>query len=233
MNLLALDTSSDACSVALQSGEKISEQHVVEAKEHTRILIPMIRNLLQDAGLQIGDLDAIVLGNGPGSFIGMRIAASVAQGLAFASGLKIVPVSSMAAVAAEVMDTHKANEVIVAQDARMNEAYLGIYRCDDDGLPLAVIEEMLQPIEKIELLTETNASTLFAAGKGWHQYPAFLELNRAAISQALDVYYPRARYLLALGIRAYEIGEAVEPEMLAPAYIRTKVAEVPRKSAHQ
>ncbi len=106
MNLLAIDTSSDACSVALQSGDEINEQFVVQPKEHTNILIPMIKDLLYDAGVDMQELDAIVLGNGPGSFIGMRIAASVAQGLAFASGLKIVPVSSMAAVAAEVMHTH-------------------------------------------------------------------------------------------------------------------------------
>lgn len=229
MNLLALDTSSDACSVALQVGEDVFEQHVVQAKEHTSILIPMIRTLLRDADIDLGNLDAIVLGNGPGSFIGMRIAASVAQGLAFGSGLKVVPVSSMAAVAAEVIDAHSATEVVVAQDARMNEAYLGIYRRDDDGLPVAVMEEVLQPVEKIEVLAEMTSSALFAGGQAWQKYPALLDLNRAAITQVIDVYYPKASYLLALGARGYEDGGAVEPEKLAPAYIRTKVAEVPRK----
>ena len=230
MKLLALDTSSDACSVALQLDNTISETHVVEPKQHTRLLIPMIRDLLRDAGVQLQDLDTIILGNGPGSFIGMRIAASVAQGLAFGSGLKIVPVSSMAAVAAEVMETYSAAEVIVAQDARMNEAYLGIYRDDGDGIPNAVTDEVLQPIEKIDVLATANASELFAAGQAWEKYPALLELNRAAIAELVDVRYPKARYLLGLGMRAWQAGEAIAPENLAPAYIRSKVAEKPRAS---
>ena len=230
MKLLALDTSSDACSVALQLDNTISETHVVEAKQHTRLLIPMIRDSLRDAGVQLQDLDAIILGNGPGSFIGMRIAASVAQGLAFGSGLKIVPVSSMAAVAAEVMETYSAAEVIVAQDARMNEAYLGIYRNAGEGIPAAVTDEVLQPIEKIDVLAAANVAVLFAAGQAWEKYPALLELNRAAIAELVDVRYPKARYLLGLGMRAWQAGEAIAPENLAPAYIRSKVAEKPRTS---
>jgi len=90
MNLLAIDTSSVACSVALQHGGDVAERHEEQAREHTRLLVPMIQELLQQASVELMDLDAIVLGNGPGSFIGMRIAASVAQGLAFGSGLEIV-----------------------------------------------------------------------------------------------------------------------------------------------
>ncbi len=230
MKLLALDTSSDACSVALQVDNTISATHVVEPKQHTRLLIPMIRDLLRDAAIDLGDLDAVVLGNGPGSFIGMRIGASVAQGLAFGSGLKIVPVSSMAAIAAEVMETYSVAGVIVAQDARMNEAYLGIYRNDGGGIPTAVTDELLQPIEKIDGLAAANASELFAAGQAWEKYPVLLELNRAAIAKVVDVNYPKAKYLLALGARACQLGEAIEPENLAPAYIRTKVAEKPRET---
>ena len=96
MNLLALDTSSIACSVAVRSDGRIFKQHEEQPREHTRLLMPMIRSVLFDAEVDLSDLDGIVLGNGPGSFIGMRIAASVAQGLAFGAGLKIAPVSSMA-----------------------------------------------------------------------------------------------------------------------------------------
>jgi tRNA threonylcarbamoyladenosine biosynthesis protein TsaB len=187
----------------------------------------MIRTLLRDADIALENLDAIVLGNGPGSFIGMRIAASVAQGLAFGSGLRIVPVSSMAAVAAEVMDAHPATEVVVAQDARMNEAYLGIYRRDNDGLPVAVVAEVLQPVERIEGLDEMSSSALFAGGSAWQKYPKFLELNRHAISDVIDVHYPKASHLLRLGAMAWQQGKAIEPENLVPAYLRMKVADVP------
>ncbi len=190
----------------------------------------MIQRLLHDADVDMQELDAIVLGNGPGSFIGMRIAASVAQGLAFGSGLKIVPVSSMAVVAAEVMHRYSAIEVIVAQDARMNEVYLGTYRSDGDRLPAAVSEELLQPVEQIDGLTDIRTSELYAAGKGWQTYPSLLELNGAAIARVVDVHYPKAEFLLALGARGFQDGEAIEPENLAPAYIRTKVAEKPRKA---
>ncbi len=230
MNLLALDTSSDACSVAVQVDKDISEQHVIQAKEHTNILIPMVQKLLHDAGVELQDLDAIVLGNGPGSFIGMRIAASVAQGLAFGCGLQIIPVSSMAAIAAEVMHSYPATEVVVAQDAHMNEVYLGTYRRDGDGLPAAVTDESILPIIRIDELTDISTSELYAAGKGWIKYPSLLELNRAAIAEVVDVSYPRAVYLLSLGTRACQAGEAIEPENLTPAYIRTKVAEKPRQS---
>ncbi len=96
MKLLAVDTSSLACSVALLVDETVSERHEEQAREHTRLLVPMMRELLHESGVHSEDLDAIVLGNGPGSFIGMRIAASVAQGLAFGSATKIAPVSSLA-----------------------------------------------------------------------------------------------------------------------------------------
>jgi len=230
MNFLALDTSSDACSIALQLGENVADRHIVKQKEHTKILIPLIRELMTEAGADFADLDAIVLGNGPGSFIGMRIAASVAQGLAFASGKKIVPVSSMAAIAAEVMDNHQSKTVVVAQDARMNEVYLGTYRSDGDGLPVVVTDEVIQSIERIAGLTDTPTTEFHAAGKGFQKYPLLLELNRSAIAKVVDVNYPKARYLLTLGIRGCMEGEAIDPEKLVPAYIRTKVAEVPRRS---
>ena len=102
MNLLAIDTSSLACSVALRAGDALIERHEEQAREHTRLLTPMIMEVLAESGMNLPQLDAIVLGNGPGSFIGMRIAASVAQGLAHGAGLSIVPVSSLAAVAAGI-----------------------------------------------------------------------------------------------------------------------------------
>ena len=87
MNFLAIETSTEACSVALQAGGTILDRHIVEARSHTRVLLPCITDLLQEADIGVADLDTIVLGNGPGSFIGMRIGASVAQGLAYGAGI--------------------------------------------------------------------------------------------------------------------------------------------------
>jgi tRNA threonylcarbamoyladenosine biosynthesis protein TsaB len=180
----------------------------------------MVDRVMRDANLQLQDLDAIVLGNGPGSFIGMRIAASVAQGLAYGAGLKIVPVSSLAAVAAEVMTTEKATAVAVAQDARMNEVYLGLYRADAAGLPVLVVPEYLQTTGSVNW---PDGAGWVAAGEGWQRAPELLEANRAQLASESAVRLPRARFLLALG----EKGDPIDPQLLIPAYIRMKVAEPP------
>ena len=227
MKLLAVDTSSVACSVALQVDSAVSERHAEQAKEHTRLLVPMIRELLHEAGLQAGDLDAIVLGNGPGSFIGMRIAASVAQGLAHGGGTPIAPVSSLAAVAAEVFADTDAAEVVVTQDAHMNEVYLGAFRRGADGLPVAMFDERLHTQTPIDELDEGDADRRIAAGFGWQRYPTLLAANEDRIGNTSAVLYPHARFLLPLGRAVLEAGGAIEPQDIAPAYLRSKVAERP------
>ena len=224
MNFLALDTSSDACTVALQFEARISERHAVEPKQHTRLLLPMIRELLEDAGTTLAKLDAIVLGNGPGSFIGLRIAASVAQGLAFGAGLNVVPVSSLAAVAAECMQKDGAAKVAVTQDARAGEVYLGLYSADNDGLPDPVSAEVLHGSAPIAELQQGGWT---AAGAGWQRYPGLREANRDRLSGFSDVALPRAIYLLACGAAAWEAGAAIDPGELVPAYIRMQVAATP------
>ena len=227
MKLLALDTSSVACTVALQRGDNILERHEEQPREHTQLLMPMIRSLLEETATDLSDLDAIVLGNGPGSFIGMRIAASVAQGLAFGSGIHIIPISSLAAVAAQVLEEHDVTEVVVTQDAHMNEVYLGIYARDDDGFAKARIAERLHAQEVIEELSHSIDGRRYAAGSGWSRYPALLEHNKDRIDRIVDVMHPRARYLLKLGAKALEDGESIPPADVLPAYLRQKVAQKP------
>ena len=227
MKLLAIDTSSLGCSVALQNGEQIDERHEEQAREHTRLLTPMIRDVMASSDVDLSDLDAIVLGNGPGSFIGMRIAASVAQGLAHGSGPKIVPVSSLAAVAAAVFATTDAAEVVVAQDAHMSEVYLGAYERGTDDLPVEIFSERLQTQTRIDDLDESGAARRVAAGFGWQRYPGHAEVNRPLFGAFSEVLHPRARYLLGLGEIALQKGATIEPEHLVPAYLRSKVAEKP------
>ncbi len=223
MKLLAIDTSSDACSVAVQVGEQIFASHVVEPREHTKILVPMIEELLQQADAVLSDLDAVILGNGPGSFIGMRIGASVAQGICHGAGLQIVPVSSLAAIAAEAIDAHDADNILVAQDARMHEVYLGRFHADAKRLPVADEKEVICGIGP---LTVPDGEYL-AVGAGWRKYPDLLAQNSSLIAATADLIYPRARYLLQLGARSKQAGHAIPPGALVPAYIRSKVAEIP------
>jgi tRNA threonylcarbamoyladenosine biosynthesis protein TsaB len=223
MKLLAIDTSSNACSVALQVDDETSEKHVVEPREHTRILVPMIEEILQNAGIALSDLDAVVLGNGPGSFIGMRIGASVAQGICYGAGLEIVPLSSLAAIAAEAMEEHDADKVLVVQDARMHEVYLGRYYRDADGLPEANGEDEIRAIGVFDDLGEKHV----AAGGAWQKFPELAVENREWISRSLDISVPRAAYLLRSGARALQNGGAIPADALVPSYIRVKVAEKP------
>ncbi len=227
MKLLALDTSSLACTVAVQLGDELFERHEEQAREHTRLLMPMIREVLHESGTELPDLDAVVLGNGPGSFIGMRIAASVAQGLAHGAELKIVPVSSLAAVAAQVFSESSAAEVAVAQDAHLNEVYLGLFARGGGDVPVPMSAEALHGHEFIDGLAASGTVARVAAGYGWQRYPKLLAINKQHFSSVSDILYPRGRFLLVLGAAALEQGDFLLPQDIAPAYLRKKVAEKP------
>ena len=223
MKLLALDTSSLACTAGVLYDGKTCVRYAEQAREHTKLLLPMVKSVLAESGLGINDLDAIVLGNGPGSFIGLRIAASVAQGLAHGAQLKIAPVSSLAAVAfAAGAD---GDIVAVTGDAHMNQVYLGLYRRGGDAGVHALAPERIHGQGRIDDVAD--GMQVIAAGNGWRRYPALLEANRHAIGSVSDVLYPHADALLALGERAVAAGHVVPPEHVAPAYMRHKVAEKP------
>lgn len=227
MKLLALDTSSLACSVALQVDSTLVQRHEEQAREHTRMLVPMVRSVLEEAAIELSALDAIVLGNGPGSFIGMRIAASVAQGLAFGAGLRIVPVSSMAALAAEVIALEDADVVVVTQDAHMDEVYLGLYSKDDAHLAVPLFDERLHGQGPVAELSQVAGKRRIGAGFGWERYPALAASNQDLLAGMSQRQHPNAKYLLALGARDLAAGLAVRPENIVPAYLRQKVAEKP------
>ncbi len=231
MKLIALDTSSDACSVALLADGSVFARHETLAREHTRLVVPMLEEVRAEAGIAYADLDAVVLGNGPGSFIGMRIAASVAQGLAFGAGLPVVPVSSMAAVALDVFDSEDVEFAAVAQDAHMQEAYFGLYRRGEGGLADPASEERLARQETLDEISDLDPERCVGAGLGWHLYPELARANEQHLRVADAYRYPDARNLLRLGERAFAAGETVRPENVDPAYLRQKVASVPgRKS---
>lgn len=221
MKLLALDTSSTACTVGAMHGDVVVTRYEEQPRAHTKILVPMIRSVLEEACLDVAALDAIVLGNGPGSFIGMRIGASVAQGVAFAAGIDIVPVSSLAAVAAAAGNDGEV--VAVAQDAHVQQVYLGLYRIDAVGLPQPVLGERLADCAAIPELAAHAPVVL--AGAGWRRYPNLEAANRDCIGRHSNVLYPAADALLELGPPAVDEGLAVAPQDLEPVYLRQQVAQ--------
>ena len=224
VNYLALDTSSNACSVAVQVGDHVAVRHVVEARAHTRILMPVIKELLREQNLAPCDLDAVVLGNGPGSFIGMRIGASVAQGLAHGAGAEILTVSSLAVVAAEVFAVSAVDEVMVLQDARMGEVYCGSFQRGYENEPVSSGPEHIIPAGDVLLRPLPQG----IAGSAWQAIPALRDRPFEKASMPVIAEVPNAKYLLMLGANRYVGVNAVSPVDLVPAYLRQKVAEPPR-----
>ena len=226
MKLLALDTSSLACTVALSADGRVASRHETEARQHTALLVPMIRAVSEETGVALQGLDGVVLGNGPGSFIGMRIAASVAQGMAFAARRPLLPVSSMAALAAAAVETGDRDYVAVAQDAHMGQIYFGLYRASDGFVEPLCAERIAEPrvLGELESLPPGSCAT---AGVGWAMYPELASANPAVTGAQAQLLYPDARYLLEPGRRALAAGEGILPEALEPAYLRDQVASVP------
>ncbi len=225
MNLLALETSSDACSAALESGGEIIERHVVEPRRHRELLLPFVAALMRERGLDYGSLDGIVLGNGPGSFIGMRIAASVAQGLAFGSSAKLLPVSSLAAIAAEVTADGASQRVLVAQDARMGQAYVAEFERGADQVLRQTRATSLWNIAAAADWPVAAGSVL--AGGVWSQHRRLQTMAATTSAQFSDVAHPRARYLIELGAELLRQDAGVPAEKLRPEYVRDEVATPP------
>lgn len=227
MKILAIDTSSDNCSVALDINNNYFESNVFEAKSHTQVLLPMINDLLDEANILMSEVDAIVLGIGPGSFIGMRIGASVAQGLAFAANVKIIPISSMEAVASDVMDNYNLNNLMLCQDARMSESYVGSYQRKKNGtIKLISSIKLVSLIELKKLIIDSEIDSF---GIGFVDCPDIMQKFSFNFSESVHIGYPKAGILLKLNQKNNYIQSAVQPEELMLDYIRKEVAKKPKK----
>lgn len=171
-NLLAIDCSSTYLSIALKIGNQVYTYHQDKPRQHKESLIPEVKNLCQQAQIQLADLNAIMVGRGPGSFVGVRLAMSFAQGLAFGLDIPIIPVSSLQLIAQSHIQTH--SEITIAIDAHMGDVYLGQYKCQNNiMLPInetAIKIEQLDSHQNKALLTSTlnipKAQNAFAL-LGW------------------------------------------------------------------
>ena len=214
--ILALDTSTDACSVALYDNGTIIEDFRIIPRQHTRQLLPMVEQLLAGAGMKVTQLDAIAFGRGPGSFAGIRIATGAAQGLAFAAELPVIPVSTLRAIALVAMRKHGVKRVASTLDARMNELYCCAYELQD-GLPVALMDELVTAPANLEL---PEGGEWFAAGKGWVYLDDMPEVLRQSVSAPELEIYPAAGVMAELAAVALANGEGVSPELAQPVYLR-------------
>lgn len=220
MKILALDTATEACSVALQLGDQVIARFEVAGRSHTQKLVPMVRGLLADAGISFAQLDAYVCGVGPGSFAGVRIGVSFVKGLALAHDRPVVAVSSLAMLAAPVLAKGGAG-VLTAIDARMNEVYFAAWTRDTDGLPQRVGEASVAAPAAVG----PHAGVWHAVGSGWQAYRSELAAATGATLGDVDGgALPQARDALRLALPQLVAGTGISAAALVPEYLRNKVA---------
>ena len=219
MNLLAIDTSTTSTVLGLLLGKKIVDHTVVDAKKHSREILPAIATLMAKSDLALRDIDAIVFGQGPGSFTGLRIAVGVVQGLAYGAGLSVIPVSSMA-VLAQAQITHD-GPVFVALSARLEEIYYGSYTLID-GFVSSLAPEGVKDVSILEPLPADN----------WHLITDVPALQ-SKIASSLGVAFssvntntvPQVNDLLLIGRNRFELGMVVSAVEASPVYLREQVTD--------
>ncbi len=220
MKILAIETATDACSVALSVDGAIVDRQTCEPRVHAERVLQMVQEFLAEAGLSVGSLDALAFGRGPGSFTGVRIAAGVVQGLSLGADLPVVPVSTLAGHAVAAWRKVAARQVAVAVDARMDECYWGCFRISAQGVASLVGREM---IAKPDALPPPGEGEWVGAGSGWQTFPA-LRSAMPAVAVLSETILPMARDIVPTAIELFERGEAVPAEQALPVYLREKVA---------
>lgn len=219
IKLLALDTSTEACSVALQVGTDILTLDEVCPQQHSKRVLPMVQQLLSQAGISLNQLDGIVFGRGPGSFTGVRICVGVTQGLAFGADIPVYGVSTLAAMAQAAHRLYAANQVVAAIDARMAEVYIGSFSLQQ-GLMQALSSEVA--IKPQDITGFDISGEVYAVGTGWQTYAdALLQKQPAVIAN--DILYPSAQDMLTLAIPALGAGQFIAAELAEPVYVRDDV----------
>ncbi len=232
MRLLAIDTASGCCSAALWVDGAVREATRVTARDHARLILPMVQGLLQEAGIALPQLSAIAFGRGPGSFTGLRIAAGVVQGLAFGAGLGVVPVSDLRALAAQALrragTSVTATRVLACMDARMSEVYAAEYAVEA-GQPGA--ERLSERVTTAaQLVDELDGGLPLAAGRGLEAWPRIAASLGIPEGGCFADAEPQARDIAQLAAR--ELAQGFQPlpaDAAQPVYLRDQVAAVPSR----
>jgi tRNA threonylcarbamoyladenosine biosynthesis protein TsaB len=216
VNLLAVETSTELCSVALLRGTDLYVEEVLAENRHSERVVPMLRKVLERSHLSARQMDAFAFGQGPGSFTGIRIACGLVQGLAFAAGRPVVPVPTLLALAEQSNESR----VIAALDARMNEAYVAAYaRSGDDW------DEVIAPrLADADTLPSLPGRSWAATGSGFDRHPWLRDAYRESVAMRFEGDLPRAGAVARIAARRLGRGGGVAAEKAAPLYLRDKVA---------
>ena len=218
MKLLAFETATEACSVAIYSDGDIRERFELAPRRHAELSLPWAEQLLAEAGLAKSQLDAIAIGRGPGAFTGVRLAIALAQGIALALDRPIVPVSTLAALAMQ----SRGERILAAIDARMGEVYSAGFARDGDDL-VALTAEIVSAPDAVVLPDDAHA--WHGVGTGFGAGEAALQRRLARHLSTIDATaLPHAADVARLAAPAFARGEALAPERVEPAYLRDNVA---------
>jgi tRNA threonylcarbamoyladenosine biosynthesis protein TsaB len=230
MRLLALDAATENCSVALLSQGGLSERVAESGKAHAEQLLAMVADVLAEGQVALSDLDGIAASIGPGSFTGVRVSVSVAQGLAFGAGLRVLAVSTLEALALRALEERAPGtpgNAIACLDARMREVYWGCFAADAARGVIATTTARVSAPE----LVAVPPSRHTGIGRGFAAYPAIGQLPGIELPAGADATLPRAREFLRLGALRFSLGEFLDPAELQPLYLRDKVAETEAERA--
>ena len=238
MNYLAIDASTEACSVALTLNGSVFSRYDLCPQSHSLQLLPMVDAVLKEADIKLGDLDGLIFGRGPGSFTGVRIGVGVAQGLAFSANLPVVGVSSLQAMAQLAYAKHQQTQVFSTIDARMGEIYNGYFELDEHKImqPTALFNsiassenteqvfEFVTPPQNVkEQFTTQALSPVYGTGTGWEAYKESL-FELKSNDGTPDILFPSAEAMLVIGHSLFEKGAGVSAEHAQPVYVRDTVS---------
>lgn len=223
MKLLAFETSTEACSVALWLDGEVHERFELAPRRHAEVALPWATALLDEAGVKRSQLDAIAVGRGPGAFTGVRLAIALAQGIALALDRPVIPVSTLAALSMQGRrGTGGDANVIAAIDARMSETYVGAFEPDGEGMR-AIGDEWLGPPDAFELPDRSGAWR--GVGTGFAALDGVLSRKLESGLVTIDpLALPHAADVALLASIDFARGKALAPEHVEPAYLRNNVA---------
>ncbi len=222
MNFLAIDASTEACSVAIRYNDKQFSEYELCPQSHSLRLLPMIDSVLKQAEVKLTDLDGIIFGQGPGSFTGVRIGIGVTQGLAFSAQLFSRGVSTLQAMAQQAFDEKGERKVIAAIDARMSEVYTCYFEVDDQGIMQPQTEETVLAPNLVAQYYQHLALPAYGVGTGWDAYAELVSLMSNS-SASPDILYPTALAMLTIGQVDFD-KHCVDAEHAQPKYVRDTVS---------
>ena len=230
--ILSLDTSTEACSVALKLDDEVLENFQLQPRKHTQLLLPMVEEILAEAGIKLQQLDAIAFANGPGSFTGLRIATGVTQGLAFGADLPVIPVTTLETMAFTLFRERFAHYIISSLDARMSEVYWAAYHWNGNGFDCVAQPEVIAP-DQVSLINPIEDADWVGAGNGWQLLDQFSPVMQSLVQQTYPDLLPQAGDIARLAELYWQQGKTVSAEEAIPVYLRDNVAFKKGEGPHQ